>query len=168
MSTGRCWILQFYFSCCSSLYIEKYLFIYFIFFFFFGVCPMCQVTKFFFCFFFFFFCIYSLETREILLTLSPLFLKNRLFYLCIWTHHCCKQGFQSHVNNRIGNSVDPDETARYEPSHLDLHCVQKYLYWFGLHGYIFQFRNLAQLFLPWLESPQWYKINQNACPYHLM
>ena len=27
------------------------------------------------------------------------------------------------------NSVDPDETARYEPSHLDLHCLQRYLYW---------------------------------------
>ena len=27
------------------------------------------------------------------------------------------------------NSVDPDETAHYEPSHLDLHCLQSYLYW---------------------------------------
>ena len=27
------------------------------------------------------------------------------------------------------NSVDPDETACYEWSHLDLHCLQKYLYW---------------------------------------
>ena len=25
------------------------------------------------------------------------------------------------------NSVDPDETARYEPSHLDLHGLQRYL-----------------------------------------
>ena len=24
----------------------------------------------------------------------------------------------------MANSVDPDETARYEPSHLDLHCLQ--------------------------------------------
>ena len=23
-----------------------------------------------------------------------------------------------------GNSVDPDETARHEPSHQDLHCLQ--------------------------------------------
>ena len=29
----------------------------------------------------------------------------------------------------MANSVDPDETAHYEPSHLDLHCLQKYLYW---------------------------------------
>ena len=33
------------------------------------------------------------------------------------------------INNRMANSVDPDETARNEPSHLDLHCLQKYLYW---------------------------------------
>ena len=25
--------------------------------------------------------------------------------------HCCKQGFQSKINNRIANSVDPDESA---------------------------------------------------------
>ena len=25
----------------------------------------------------------------------------------------------------MSNSVDPDETARYEPSHLDLCCLQK-------------------------------------------
>ena len=33
------------------------------------------------------------------------------------------------MNNCMANSVDPDETARYEPSHLDLHCLQRYLYW---------------------------------------
>ena len=39
------------------------------------------------------------------------------------------------INHRIANSVDPDETARYEPSHLDLHCLQRYLYWSaGLKG----------------------------------
>ena len=27
------------------------------------------------------------------------------------------------------NSADPDETAHYKPSHLDLHCLQSYLYW---------------------------------------
>ena len=31
--------------------------------------------------------------------------------------------------NRMPKSVDPDETARYEPSHLDLHFLQRYLYW---------------------------------------
>ena len=29
----------------------------------------------------------------------------------------------------MANSVDPDETARDEPSHLDLHCLQRYLFW---------------------------------------
>ena len=29
----------------------------------------------------------------------------------------------------MANSVDPDETARYEPSHLDLRCLQRYLVW---------------------------------------
>ena len=27
----------------------------------------------------------------------------------------------------MANSVDPDEMAHYEPSHLALHCLQKYL-----------------------------------------
>ena len=36
---------------------------------------------------------------------------------------------QSVIKNRIANSADEDETARYEPSHLDLHCLQRYLYW---------------------------------------
>ena len=35
----------------------------------------------------------------------------------------------------MANSVDPEETDHYEPSHLDLHCLQKYLYWSsGLKG----------------------------------
>ena len=38
-------------------------------------------------------------------------------------------GVQSKFNNRMANSVDPDETACYEQSHLDLHCLQRYLYW---------------------------------------
>ena len=29
----------------------------------------------------------------------------------------------------MANSVDPDEMAHYEPSHLDLHCLQRYLCW---------------------------------------
>ena len=28
--------------------------------------------------------------------------------------------------NSIANSVDLDETAPYEPSHQDLHCLQRY------------------------------------------
>ena len=42
------------------------------------------------------------------------------------------------IINRLINSVDPDETAHFEPSHLDLHCLHKYLYWsIGLKGLIF-------------------------------
>ena len=29
----------------------------------------------------------------------------------------------------MANSVDPDETARYEPSHLDLRCLRRDLCW---------------------------------------
>ena len=42
--------------------------------------------------------------------------------------HFCKQGFQSETNNRIGNIVDPEETAHYELFHLDLCCLHRYLF----------------------------------------
>ena len=28
----------------------------------------------------------------------------------------------------MANNIDPDEMAHYEPSHLDLHCLQRYLH----------------------------------------
>ena len=31
--------------------------------------------------------------------------------------------------NRMANSVDPDETVPYEPSHQDLHCLHRYRFW---------------------------------------
>ena len=31
--------------------------------------------------------------------------------------------------NRMANTVDPDETAQYEPSYLYLRCLQMYLLW---------------------------------------
>ena len=31
----------------------------------------------------------------------------------------------------MANSVDPDVTAQNEPSHLELHCLQKCMYWSG-------------------------------------
>ena len=35
----------------------------------------------------------------------------------------------------MANNVDPDEMAHYEPSHLDLHCLQQYPYWsLGMKG----------------------------------
>ena len=39
-------------------------------------------------------------------------------------------GFQSNINNSIANNEDPNETAHHELSHLDLHCLQRYLYWY--------------------------------------
>ena len=39
----------------------------------------------------------------------------------------------------MAKSVDPDETAHYELSHLDLHCLQMYFSWSlgssGLKGF---------------------------------
>ena len=40
--------------------------------------------------------------------------------------HWSKQGFQS----QITNSIDLDETACYMLSHLDLHCLHRYWFWF--------------------------------------
>ena len=56
--------------------------------------------------------------------------------ICEFGHiHCCKLGFQSKINNKMATSVDPDETAPDEPSHLDLHCLERYLYWpVGIKG----------------------------------
>ena len=47
-------------------------------------------------------------------------------------------GFQSiKIIIRMANSVVPDETTRYELSHLDLHCLQRYLFRsVGLKGLI--------------------------------
>ena len=51
--------------------------------------------------------------------------------------HCCKDGVQSKMNNRMAKSVDPDETARHEQSHRDRHCLEMYLFWFaGMNGII--------------------------------
>ena len=37
------------------------------------------------------------------------------------------------INQKLIGSVDPDETAHQEPSHLDLHFLQMYL--FDLHDW---------------------------------
>ena len=51
--------------------------------------------------------------------------------------HCRKRGFSKTVNKIMTTSVDPDDTARYEPSHLDLHCLQRCVYWSaGMKGLI--------------------------------
>ena len=38
---------------------------------------------------------------------------------------CAVEG--SSKRHRMASSVDPDEPALYEPSHLDLHCLKKNL-----------------------------------------
>ena len=38
-------------------------------------------------------------------------------------------GSESKNENRMANRVDPDEMAHNKPSHLDLHCLQKYQLW---------------------------------------
>ena len=44
-------------------------------------------------------------------------------------NHCNKYEFQPKINNRMANSVDPDEMACFVLPHLDLHYLQKYLSW---------------------------------------
>ena len=39
---------------------------------------------------------------------------------------------QTKKRNRMTNHIDPDETARYEPPHLVLHCFQRYINFFLL------------------------------------
>ena len=46
-----------------------------------------------------------------------IYLKRRVFV--IYHVHCCKEGFQSKIKNRM---------ARNEPSHLDLHFLHMYLF----------------------------------------
>ena len=43
-------------------------------------------------------------------------------------------GFRSKKKKRMANSVDPDEMAHYEPSHLDLHCLHRYVWSVKLKG----------------------------------
>ena len=43
----------------------------------------------------------------------------------LYASHC---KWQRH-KNRTANSAGPDETARNKPSHQDLHCFQRYLFW---------------------------------------
>ena len=42
-------------------------------------------------------------------------------------------GVEFKFKNRMANSVDPDETAHHEPSHLDLHSLHICIC-FGLPG----------------------------------
>ena len=39
------------------------------------------------------------------------------------------RGFSLKPKNRMTSIVDPDETAHYEPCHLDIHCFQRRRFW---------------------------------------
>ena len=44
-------------------------------------------------------------------------------------------GFQSKIKNRMANSADPEETAHFDVSHLDLYCLLRDRFWSaGLKG----------------------------------
>ena len=46
----------------------------------------------------------------------------------------------------MANSIDPDETAHYEPFHLDVHCLHRYLFWStGLKGLSLQLKDRLRL-----------------------
>ena len=50
-------------------------------------------------------------------------------------------------SNRMPNCVDLEETTCYEPSHLDMQCLHKYLFWSaGMKRFLTQFS---------LETPIW-------------
>ena len=66
---------------------------------------------------------------ELFLTLSPAKFWHGLGRHWMLTHPLLQIEVSVKINNRMANNVDPDETARYELSHLDLHCLQRYLYW---------------------------------------
>ena len=58
------------------------------------------------------------------LILSSLSFCIGLFHCWIWTYPLLQIGVYSNINKKMTHSVD-----RYEPSHLGLHCLQRYLCW---------------------------------------
>ena len=56
----------------------------------------------------------------------PEFLKWPLPALCLDMSTDANRVFQSKIQNRMANSVDPDEMALNDPSHQDLHCLHRY------------------------------------------
>ena len=42
--------------------------------------------------------------------------------------HSLLTGVKPMIINKMASSVSPDEMAQYEPSHLNLHCLHRYLY----------------------------------------
>ena len=63
------------------------------------------------------------------LTLSPLCFRNWHSISELGHLNYCKYNLQSKINNSMANGIDPDELACSVLFHLDLHCLQKCLYW---------------------------------------
>ena len=47
----------------------------------------------------------------------------------VWTYPLLQIGMSVRNQKRELSSVDFDKTTHYKPSHLDLHCLQKYQVW---------------------------------------
>ena len=61
------------------------------------------------------------------LVFHPEFLKVTISDLNLDTPTVAKKNVRQKFKNKcIANNVDPDETARHEPFHLDLHCLHRY------------------------------------------
>ena len=50
---------------------------------------------------------------------------NNCHLLCIFNNYQLEISLYVKLKDWMSNSIDPDETAHYEPSHLDLRCLQK-------------------------------------------
>ena len=47
------------------------------------------------------------------------------FFSFFLTNYCLERSLYVKLKDLTSNSIDPNETAHYEPSHLDLCCLQK-------------------------------------------
>ena len=69
------------------------------------------------------------------LTFSPMFLKWPIPALNLDMSTVTNGGTSQKPIKRMANSVDPSKMPRDEPSHVDLRCLQMYLFWsVGLKG----------------------------------
>ena len=71
---------------------------------------------------------HNTNARNMLNPLIPEFLKWTLPCLNLDTSTDANRGFYLKYNNIMANSVYPDETARDEPSHQDLHCLHRHIF----------------------------------------
>ena len=76
------------------------------------------------------------------LTLSTLRFCSRPFHLWIWSEPLFQIGDSVKNQNRMANSVYPDETDLHEPSHLDLLCLYWYLLFVCRTGRVNRFPSL--------------------------